>query len=78
MKLEGGALPFPRFQRERGDVDFLSLFPPSENKKAPRRFPPTTSGNQRRARFSYDDLPELFTCYESKSMSIWAFPPNAN
>jgi hypothetical protein len=43
-ELEGGAPPFPRFQREGGDVDFLSLFLRSENKKAPRRFPQPPAG----------------------------------
>ncbi len=52
--------------------------PLTPKQKSPASISATTSGNQRRARFSYDDLPELFTCYESKSMLIWAFPPNAN
>src|SRR5438477_5928446 len=36
--------------------------PPPPNKKAPRRFPIAFKGTCRRARFSYDDLPGLFTC----------------
>jgi len=33
MKREGGAPPFPRFQREGGDVDFISFSSAPKTKK---------------------------------------------
>jgi hypothetical protein len=58
--LSAGCPILSRFLRKGGDFDFHAHGLMPQDKK-PRAGSPPTAGTGRRARFSYDDLPQLFS-----------------